>query len=511
MENRLSRKALKLLCSPPSLVAMAVLLVNDHLLRRFWPSWVTGKLGDFAWLLFFPFALAWGWALLLPRHERLVRGLAFGMTGGIFTLAKTLPVCHTLVVSAAEWVLGRPVVWVRDPSDLMALVSLIAAWLMWEKLPDAGASTASQRAIATKWNRLALAAAALLTVANSAGPPPVGVEHLTYRKGSIYGFGRYGVHGYVSHDGGFSWTALTFQYDAGAIAYSEDGETWIMGAELCPLCATAEVNLTPRVLQVNDTVQYRYASGQPIERSTDGGATWQKAFMRQGSPADKTYYERLHMNYTFYPGPLDAVADPTTGNIVFAMGAEGVLVRTPDDNWTWVEVGLGRRAEVRRGEGLWLILQGELLLAAGFGLLAIMTMLMYWRRGAARKIFLTIYWLLWGMNVILMPELRKSYPQTLDMLLMSAGCIYLFIHIGIELAMTIPKQATLREGGRVLLTGLAVAAVFLIPYILWVLAIIPWYGLAAGSGVALGAAIIMVSERRIKSTTSNQQPATSNE
>ena len=89
MENRLSRKALRLLCSPLSLGAMAVLLINDHLLRRFWPSWVTGKLGDFAWLLFFPFALAWVLAFILPRRERLVRGLSFGMTGGIFALAKT--------------------------------------------------------------------------------------------------------------------------------------------------------------------------------------------------------------------------------------------------------------------------------------------------------------------------------------------------------------------------------------------------------------------------------------
>jgi hypothetical protein len=29
------------------------LLINDHLLREFWPSWWTGKIGDFAWLLFF--------------------------------------------------------------------------------------------------------------------------------------------------------------------------------------------------------------------------------------------------------------------------------------------------------------------------------------------------------------------------------------------------------------------------------------------------------------------------
>jgi len=41
------------------------------------------------------------------------------------------------------------------------------------------------------------------------------------------------------------------------------------------------------------------------------------------------------------------------------------------------------------------------------------------------------------------------------------------------------------------LIGLAVAAVFLVPYILWVLAFIPWYGLAAGLGVTLGIAVMV--------------------
>ena len=494
MENQLSRKALRLLCSPPSLGAMAVLLVNDHLLRRFWPSWITGKLGDFAWLLFFPFALAWAWALILPRRERLVRGLSFGITGGIFALAKTVPACHALVVSVAEWVLGRPVIWVRDPSDLVALVSLAAAWMMWGKAPDAEASTAPTRGIIVKWDRLALAAAALLTIANSAGPPAIGVEHLVYREGRIYGLtlqsGR--LAGYVSRDGGLSWKKLISGYDSTSGNYLEDGETRIEISELRPEYTTTEADrLASHILDVNGMVQYRYTSGKIIEQSKDGGATWEEVYVRTSSPADKTYYERLHPNYTFYPGPLDAVADPVTGNVVFAMGAEGVLVRAPDDTWTWVEVGLGRRAEVRRGEGLWLILQGELTLAAGFGLLAIMTLLAQWRRGLARKIFLALYWLLWGLNVILMPELRTGYDAILDAMLMSAGCVYLLIHIGIELAMTVPKQATLREMGRVVLIGLAVAAVFLVPYILWVLAFIPWYGLAAGLGVTLGIAVMV--------------------
>jgi hypothetical protein len=499
MENRLSQKTLKLLCSPLSLSAMAVLLINDHILRRFWPSWITGKLGDLAWLLFFPFALAWIWALLLPRREHLVRGLAFGITGGIFALANTIPACHAMVVKVAEWMLGFPVIWVRDPSDLITLVSLAAGWAMWQKAPDVKACTekaytTSPRGLVAKWDRLALAAAALLTVANSAGPPPVGVEDLIYREGSIYGLaGYYRYEGYVSRDGGLSWESLLIGYTSAQGNYLMDGETQIEVSEMRPEHTTTEADrLASRILDVNGTVQYRYASGKPIERSEDGGATWHEVYMRSGSPADETYYERLHPNYTFYPGPLDAVADSETGNVIFAMGAEGALVQTPDGTWTWVEVGPARRAELRRGEGMWLVLQGELLLAAGFGLLAVMLLLARWRRSVVRKSFLALYWLLWGANVLLMPELRTGYPAGIDMMLMSVGCIYLLIHIGVEVAMTVPKQATVREVGRVALTGLLVAAVFLIPYFLWVLAVIPWYALAAGLGVALGVTVMVV-------------------
>ncbi len=496
MENRLSRKALSLLCSPLSLGAMAALLVNDHLLRRFWPSWITGKLGDFAWLLFFPFVLAWVWALILPRRENWGRGLAFGITGGVFALAKTIPACHALVVRAAEWALGCPVGLVRDPSDLIALISLAAAWMMWERAPVREARPASPR-IAEKWNRLALAAAALLTVANAARPPSIGIERFASTDDALYGMGSY--EGYVSRDGGLSWELLKTGYGSNGESYLVDGETRIKFSELAPGAGKAEA--TRRILDVDGAVQYRYAPGEPIERTDDGGATWQKVYTRKGSPAEKTYYEQMYPNYRFYPGPLDAVADPKTGNVVFAMGGEGALVRTADGAWTWVEVGVARRVEVRRGEGLFLILQGELLLAAGFGLLAIMTLLTRWRRGLARKIFLALYWLLWGLNVVLLSEIWTGYTQPLDAALMVGGCIYLLIHIGIELAMTIPQEATVREAGCVVLTGLIVAAVFLGSYILWVLAVIPWYGLAAVLGVALGIGVIVWAAQRTKRKT----------
>ena len=70
MDNPTLRKALGLLAHPATLAAIALLLINDHLLRRLWPSELTGKLGDFAWLFFIPFALTALLALVWPGRSR---------------------------------------------------------------------------------------------------------------------------------------------------------------------------------------------------------------------------------------------------------------------------------------------------------------------------------------------------------------------------------------------------------------------------------------------------------
>ena len=54
--------------------ALAVLLVNDHLLKRRWPGLITGKLSDVAGLVFFP-------VLLVTLWEGL-RALGRGRSGG---------------------------------------------------------------------------------------------------------------------------------------------------------------------------------------------------------------------------------------------------------------------------------------------------------------------------------------------------------------------------------------------------------------------------------------------
>lgn len=132
-----SDHARAVLLHPAVLIALVLLALNDHLLRHLWPSSFTGKLGDFAWLFFMSLVAA---ALLeivgqgRPARGRRLAGLAgFGLVSGIFALAETVPACHAAVVAAATDLFSFPVGWRRDPTDLIALVALAPAWLLWQR------------------------------------------------------------------------------------------------------------------------------------------------------------------------------------------------------------------------------------------------------------------------------------------------------------------------------------------------------------------------------------------
>ena len=57
---------------PRTVGAILVLLINDHLLKGAAPGWVTGKLSDFAGLVFFPLL---GVFLVYPSVDTIRRSL----------------------------------------------------------------------------------------------------------------------------------------------------------------------------------------------------------------------------------------------------------------------------------------------------------------------------------------------------------------------------------------------------------------------------------------------------
>lgn len=129
-----------LLLSPWALVSVAVILVNDHVLKGAFGNTMTGKLSDVAGVFLFPL-------LLLSVLEVLRRKLAgraaiawsIAVTGIGFAAVKTV----SPIGDAYEWVIGffrwtaggfpgelLPIVVFRDPSDLWVLPILFASYLV---------------------------------------------------------------------------------------------------------------------------------------------------------------------------------------------------------------------------------------------------------------------------------------------------------------------------------------------------------------------------------------------
>ena len=106
-----------LLASPVYVSAVLLLLLNDFVLKRSYPGWLTGKLSAFAGLFAFSvFAL-----ILLPRRLSIV-SLALA-----FALWKT-PFSEPLISwwdSMALWPAGRTV----DYTDLFAITIIPLAWI----------------------------------------------------------------------------------------------------------------------------------------------------------------------------------------------------------------------------------------------------------------------------------------------------------------------------------------------------------------------------------------------
>lgn len=117
---------------PISLVAVVLLVLNDHIWKYQFSSWLTGKLSDFVGLGFFPlFMLALIEFSSGSRLWRYRKGLLIGailITDLIFVALKLdAGVRNTLQTLFKNW--GFQIQIVGDPLDLMALVMNFPTWI----------------------------------------------------------------------------------------------------------------------------------------------------------------------------------------------------------------------------------------------------------------------------------------------------------------------------------------------------------------------------------------------
>lgn len=158
------------LLSPAWLVALAVLLANDHWLKYadIAPGWLTGKLSDLAGMIVAPVLLA----VLLRVRGRGGLLACHVAVGVVFAAIKLSPACAD-GWSWAMGLLGYPWTIVVDPTDLLALPFLLLSWrsLLPHMDPESSPLVPLRRSAVAGLTALGLWS----SVATTESPPPAPV------------------------------------------------------------------------------------------------------------------------------------------------------------------------------------------------------------------------------------------------------------------------------------------------------------------------------------------------
>lgn len=323
-------RAFHSLTHPLSLLANGLLLFNDHWLRHNHPSWLTGKLGDFTWLVFAPFIAGLVIAWLIPRrlenHTQWVVGLSFGFIGIWFATAKTIPLVHQWTTDTLAWLVGWRGTLRLDATDLLTLPALLIGWWIWQRTDDHPLSLTARRHRRSSIAYVALGLGLLGTLATSEPyrSSTAGIEQTCiYGEKSLYT--TYLKHGesehYISDDGGLNWT---YRNTIDETQIQCDG--------------SPEIIVHPD----NPAIQYRWVANDRIERSNNRGTTWvvdnELDFLDEEA---RIYYitrNSFASDYILNDLPIHVIVDPATHHIIFSMGIHGSLVRDNSGNYHWIRV-----------------------------------------------------------------------------------------------------------------------------------------------------------------------------
>lgn len=311
------------LLQPAFLIAVAVLLVNDHVLKHAYPGWWTGKLSDVAGVVMLAVLLAVG---VGPRL-----GVALSAIG--FAALKTVPGVAELVSP----VLGG--VTLRDGTDLLALGTLVPVW-WWLTMSgeqsnpsdDVSPAATPRSGAQVNWRELGAATLPVLSVcvavavgtATSCEPEPAVIRVVTV--------------------GDLVVAEMTEGFAGSNWARSDDaGQTWVESSSPGPNFeddATDEAEpeaKSPGPPQAcRGDVCFRVDNRRTIMRVVDG------------EPAEEVF----SLTSAEFEEITTTCADPQSGVLtsvtivgpearptaVASLGAAGVVVGSPDGEWERVPV-----------------------------------------------------------------------------------------------------------------------------------------------------------------------------
>jgi hypothetical protein len=321
--------ALAWLAHPVTVVAIGLLLLNDHVLKVVWPGWITGKLSDVAGLVMAPPLLGVVIAVVAPRLGTVRRSaLAVGLVGVGFAAVKGF---EPAAAWASTWwsVVNGPSVVRSDVTDLLAVPALGIAW--W--------TSRSGRVEPRRWARVVgvlvvLPTAALAVAATSAPQYDDAVAIREWRGrlmvgiGNAYRSGREAKSHLASDDDG-----LTFHH----LDEAEQRE-FLEQEPAIPPAGRRDCS-DRRPLHC-----FRVVPGHlGVEETEDGGATWRTAW--EVSEPERArlvaQYDEIEDVGEYLSSRVLVVRDQPQGGLVVlvANGRDGFARR--DASGRWARIGFG--------------------------------------------------------------------------------------------------------------------------------------------------------------------------
>lgn len=319
-QSRSTTRAEAALTHPATLVALATLLVNDLVFKSMWPgSWITGKLSDLAWVIFAPPLIALPLTFLARRNQtaqNLAWATAYIGLPLLYAAYNTFEPLHDLIMGAFSILRGTSGGSPFDPTDSIVIPFgiAIAIWV-WRT------ARVNNAAIKVKSSLFIAVLASVASVATSVSEPPTGASLLGEdQNGDVVAkdlrerdwMGDF----FRSRDGGFTWESAREDLledesiDWNALsAVTPEGEYTLDGSNVI---RTGD-GVIHSTLIVNSQADYRI-------------------FALATKSKGPGYGRVTHL-------PTDIHYDAKSGNLIVAMGLQGVLVRTSDHNWHRVAVG----------------------------------------------------------------------------------------------------------------------------------------------------------------------------
>ncbi|MEO3774853.1 hypothetical protein [Micromonospora sp. B9E7] len=314
------------LCHPTTLLALVLLLVNDHVLKPAFPGLLTGKLSDVAGLVLAPPLVAVLLTLLVPRLPARIAALAgLVAVGAGFAVVKSNGYAAELA-SSAWTVLAGPSLVRADWTDLLTLPALGLAWWSWRRARE---RPVRQRAARMARTLLVLPPALLAVAATSAVwyPYALGVTTLDGKPAISVGSG-YSTHNWPTSPSDGEWAVS----DSGAATWraATEDEQQRLDEQDPPrrqACAPDDARRC-----------YRVVTGHlRVEQSDDTGATWRTAWevpdgQREALARQSTNPGDIRRHFA----SRELIVYPAVGGgheVLVANGRDGFLRRLPDGGW----------------------------------------------------------------------------------------------------------------------------------------------------------------------------------